>query len=305
MIVFRDPDTVPRDFGPSIVVVGKFDGVHAGHRAMIDHARALGDHRRAQIAAVTFDRNPLRTLRPESWRGDLVTPEQKARLLADAGVDATLMLRFDHDLAALSPGEFVERFLVEGVHASHVVVGHDFRFGKGGAGDAKLLRRAGRTFGFGVDVIENVRVVGVDRRVSSTWIRSLVRQGDVDLAGRLLGRPPSVSGEVSRARRSGTESRFSVAQLSTSMDGIPPAEGVYAGWLVGGCATWPRGDDHRAVITVSNPKSVAASGDGPVIRARVRGQAAVDLLGQRVDVRFTERLTDVRSSVPSPSGRST
>ena len=128
MIVFRDPSEVPADFGPSVVAIGKFDGVHSGHRAVLDRARvdaATGD---ARVAAVTFDRNPLALLRPELCPEDLIGVHQKVQLLAETGIDATLVLRFDEELANLTAREFVQRVLVDALRVRTVMVGADFRF---------------------------------------------------------------------------------------------------------------------------------------------------------------------------------
>ena len=142
MIVFRDPSEVPAGFGPSVVAIGKFDGVHSGHRAVIDRARVdalrLADD--ARVVAVTFDRNPLALLRPEICPVSLVGVEQKLRLLAETGVDATLLLTFDRALADLEARAFVEHVLVGALGVTIVLVGADFRFGRGGAGTPDLLR---------------------------------------------------------------------------------------------------------------------------------------------------------------------
>ena len=107
MIVFRDPSEVPADFGPSVVAIGKFDGVHSGHRAVLDRARVDAATGQARVVAVTFDRNPLALLRPELCPVDLIGVHQKVQLLAETGIDATLVLRFDEELANLTAREFV------------------------------------------------------------------------------------------------------------------------------------------------------------------------------------------------------
>src|SRR6478752_7681588 len=195
VIVFRDPAEVPEGFGPSVVAIGKFDGVHAGHRAVLERARvdaAIGD---ARVVAVTFDRNPLSVLRPELCPEDLIGVTQKVQLLAETGIDAALVLRFDEQLASLPARDFVERILVDALGARTVMVGLDFRFGKGGTGNPDVLRELGEELGFRVDVIEDVRSLDSDRRVSSTWIRELLAAGDVEDAAKLLGRPHAVWGE--------------------------------------------------------------------------------------------------------------
>ena len=200
MIVFRDPAEVPAGYGPSVVAIGKFDGVHSGHRAVIDRARVDAATGGARVVAVTFDRNPLALLRPEICPENLIGVHQKLQLLAETGIDATLMLRFDEQLANLTAREFVEHVLVDALGVRTVLVGQDFRFGRGGAGNPDVLRELGAEFGFDVDVVDDVRAIEPGRRVSSTWIRELLgrrRRRD----GLEAARAPGVGVGRGRARR--------------------------------------------------------------------------------------------------------
>lgn len=131
MILFRDPSEVPADFGSSAVAIGKFDGVHAGHRAVIERLKADAAATGARAVAVTFDRNPLALLRPEICPENVVSVERKLDLLGELGLDATLLLTFDRELASRTPEQFVEEILVAALHVSTVLVGRDFRFGRG------------------------------------------------------------------------------------------------------------------------------------------------------------------------------
>lgn len=291
MIVFRDPSEIPAGFGPSVVAIGKFDGVHAGHRAVIDRARVDAASGSARVVAVTFDRNPLSVLRPERCPPDLIGVTQKLALLEKAGVDATLLLAFDRQLADLGAEEFVEHVLVNALAVRTVLVGADFRFGRGGVGDPELLRRMGERYGFRVDVVDDVRAVDADRRVSSTWIRELLADGDVEGARRLLGRAPSVYGEVVHGLKRGRELGYPTANLSVDSEGFIPADGVYAGWLIDqGSADGLRpGTRYAAAISVGlNP----TFGDVPVrqVEAYVLDETDLDLYGHRVEVRFVSRI---------------
>ncbi|MEZ3159864.1 bifunctional riboflavin kinase/FAD synthetase [Microbacterium sp. BWT-B31] len=291
MIVFRGPDEVPGGFGPSVVAIGKFDGVHAGHRAVIERARvdaATGD---ARVVAVTFDRNPLSLLRPEVCPPDLIGATQKVRLLAETGVDATLMLTFDRELADLSPREFVERILVGALGARTVLVGDDFRFGSGGAGTPDVLRELGGELGFSVDVVDDVRAIEGGRRVSSTWIRELLAEGGVAAAAKLLGRAPAVWGEVVHGAKRGRELGFPTANLSSDLEGFVPADGVYAGWLVDEDSA----DGLRPGIRFPAAISVGTNptfDDVPVrqVEAYVLDETDLDLYGHRVEVQFARRI---------------
>ncbi|AUG30243.1 MULTISPECIES: bifunctional riboflavin kinase/FAD synthetase [Microbacterium] len=287
MIVFHDPAEIPEGFGPSVVAIGKFDGVHSGHRAVIDRARVAAAEAGARVVAVTFDRNPLSLLRPELCPEPVCSVGQKLDLLAAAGVDATLVLRFDEQLAALEPRAFVEHVLLS-LGVVTVMVGDDFRFGRGGAGDPALLTELGAEYGFAVDVVGDVQ--GGGRRVSSTWVRDLLAAGDVEGAARLLGRPHAVQGEVVHGLKRGRELGFPTANLSASAEGFIPADGVYAGWLV------DLGADGTAVTT-RYPAAISVGtnptfDDVPVrqVEAYVLDETGLDLYGHRVQIRFTHRI---------------
>jgi riboflavin kinase/FMN adenylyltransferase len=291
MIVFHDPAEVPAGFGPSVVAIGKFDGVHTGHRAVIDRARVDAATGGARVVAVTFDRNPLALLRPEICPDNLIGVHQKLQLLAETGIDATLLLRFDRELADLPAREFVEHVLVGALGVRTVLVGRDFRFGRGGAGNPELLADLGREFGFTVDVVDDVRAIDPGRRVSSTWIRELLAEGDVETAAKLLGRVPSVWGEVVHGLKRGRELGFPTANLSSECEGFVPADGVYAGWLIdeGSPGGLRRGIRYPAAISIgTNP----TFDDVPVrqVEAYVLDETDLDLYGHRVEIQFASRI---------------
>lgn len=298
MIVFRDPAEVPAGFGPSVVAIGKFDGVHAGHRAVLERAK-VDAPAGATVVAVTFDRNPLSLLRPELCPEDLIGVTQKLQLLAETGIDATLLLRFDEALASLAAREFVERILVEALGARTVLVGSDFRFGRGGAGNPDLLRELGAELGFRVDVIDDVRSIDSDRRVSSTWIRELLAHGDVETAARLLGRPHAVWGEVVHGAKRGRELGFPTANLSPALEGFIPADGIYAGWLVdAGPAASTRSGEIVGVRRTTRYPAAISVGSNPTfddvaarqVEAYVLDETDLDLYGRTVEVQFTARV---------------
>lgn len=285
MIVFRDPSEVPEDFGPSAVAIGKFDGVHAGHRAVIERLKADAAASGARSVAVTFDRNPLALLRPELCPENVVSVDRKLALLSELGIDATLVLKFDQTLASQSPQAFIQDILVAALHVSTVLVGEDFRFGHRGAGTPELLRELGPAYGFTVDVVDDVYIAGSERRVSSSWIRELLSEGDVATAARVLGRPVDVRGEVIHGLKRGRELGFPTANLSEVIDAYVPADGIYAGWL----------RDHDTGIRFPAAISVGTNPtfDDVLVRqveAHVLDEDALDLYGHDVSVEFTERL---------------
>lgn len=285
MIVFRDPQEVPVDFGPSAVAIGKFDGVHAGHRAVIRRLRDAASASGVRSVAVTFDRNPLAVLRPDRCPENVVTVDRKLELLGELELDATLMLTFDERLAALTAEDFVTEILVGALRVSTVLVGEDFRLGHGGAGTPELLRELGPAHGFTVEVVDDVYLDGSDRRVSSTWIRELLIEGDVSTAARVLDRRVDVRGEVVHGLKRGRELGFPTANLSASVDSFVPADGVYAGWLV----DHDTGVRHRAAISVGTNPTFDDVLERQV-EAHVLGETDLDLYGHDVTVEFVERL---------------
>jgi riboflavin kinase/FMN adenylyltransferase len=232
MQLFDGLADVPVGFGPSAVTIGKFDGVHAGHLAVIASLRAIAIDRELQATVVTFDRHPLSLLDPARCPGALVSNAKKAELLEAAGVDATLVLAFDHAFSQQRPEEFVSSILVEALHAKIVFVGADFRFGVRGSGDVALLDRLGEANGFEVRHIPEITTnAGAEtRRASSTWIRELLDAGEVAAASGPLGRLPSIRSTVTHGEHRGRQLGYPTANLAPEIEGFIPRDGVYAAW---------------------------------------------------------------------------
>lgn len=234
MQFFDGLGAVPPGFGPSAVTIGKFDGLHLGHRDVIRRLRELADERGLAATVVTFDRNPLSLLAPQKCPDALVSNAQKRELLEAADLDATLTLHFDRQLADESPEAFVQQVLVDALHAQLLLCGADFRFGARGAGDVELLRRLGIDHGFDVVILDDVRAddAGESRRASSTWVRELLGEGRVREAARLLGRLPSIRSTVVHGEQRGRELGYPTANLDPAIEGYLPLDGVYATWVV-------------------------------------------------------------------------
>lgn len=281
MRIVQGLTSIPEDWPPSAITIGKFDGVHAGHRAVIDRLKAQAELDGLESVVVTFDRHPLALLSPERCPPALVSNEQKLELLADTGVDATVILEFTEDLASLPPEEFVRSILVDALHARWVLVGRDFRFGHRGAGDVDLLVRLGVEAGFSVALVDDVKPDD-EHRVSSTWIRDLLANGDIKAASQLLGYIPTVRGIVVHGAARGRELGYPTANLSSDSQGLIPQDGVYAGWLT------DHGIRHPAAISVGNNPTFEGVPQKQV-EAYVLDQD-LDLYDHVVDVSFVERI---------------
>ncbi|HKU55894.1 MAG TPA: riboflavin biosynthesis protein RibF [Gaiellaceae bacterium] len=262
MNVAHEPSGLPA--ADRAVAVGTFDGVHRGHLQVIEAARTAG----LRTSVVTFDPHPRSVL-----GGDvelLATLERRLELLATAGVEDVLVLRFDERLASLSAREFAERML-RGIGAEVVAAGESFRFGRGREGDLDLLER----LGFGV------RGVPLVEQISSSRVRELVRAGEIERAAVLLGRPPEVEGVVVRGDGRGRELGFPTANLDVPGALLLPPDGVFAGWA----------RDHRAAISIgTNPHF-----DG--VERRVEAHLLDfdgDLYGQRLVVELWAPLREQR-----------
>jgi riboflavin kinase/FMN adenylyltransferase len=307
---------VPSGFGPSVVTIGNFDGVHQGHLAVlglvVDRAREEG----LKSVAITFDPHPLAVLYPDRAPEPLSTTEHKLELLAAAGLDAVLVMPFTVELAQWSPRRFVQEVLVDALAAKEVVVGSDTRFGKGNSGDVATLRELGEELGFSVRVIADLGREGAQRRWSSTWVRELIAAGEVAAAADVLGRPHRVTGKVVHGDHRGRELGYPTANLESASIGALPADGVYAGWLVrtGSPALDSLELGSPALNSLEpdslDPGALAGAGVGqrlpaavsvgtnPTfegvrhrrVEAYVLGRDDLDLYGQTVAVEFVERL---------------
>jgi riboflavin kinase / FMN adenylyltransferase len=281
MLFFTSLADIPADFGPSAVTIGKFDGLHTGHRSVLRAVRDAADAAGLTSTVLTFDRNPLSVLAPERCPEALVSNEQKRELLADAGIEATVMLHFDRAFSTQTPEQFVQNILVDSLHARVVFVGADFKFGARGAGNVALLQQLGPSLGFQVSVVEAMSLDG-RHRVSATIIRQLLTTGDVAAAARLLGRPHTVRGTVIRGEQRGRTLGFPTANLSPKLEGFIPADGVYAGWLT------VDGDKLPAAISVGNNPTFDGVPERQV-EAHVLDRD-LDLYDKTVEVSFVSRI---------------
>jgi riboflavin kinase/FMN adenylyltransferase len=280
MLFFHGVVAIPERFGPSAVTIGKFDGLHAGHRAILDRlVRRAADDGLVSVA-VTFDRHPLSVIAPQRAPLPLVSADQKAELLAGSGVDAVLMLEFSGDLARLSPEDFVRQVLVDALHARVVFTGSDFRFGDRGAGDLAALREFGEKYGFEVECQDDVTLDGA--RVSSTAVRELVGEGRVREATRLLGRYHAIRSRVVGGERRGRELGYPTANLDPAIEGMLPLDGVYAAWGI------VDGERYGAAVSIGNNPTFDGIPQHQV-EAHLLDQK-IDLYGRTLELQFVERI---------------
>ena len=228
-LIRAEQRVLPRARG-SVISIGNYDGVHVGHRELI---RALKDQARAFSApatVMTFEPYPQKYFRPDDPPTRLTTFREKLELLQDSGVDRVICLRFNQDLAETKADEFIERCLVERLDVRHLVVGKDFRFGRGRKGSVELLRELAPAHGFGVTGVNTIRIDG--ERVSSSRIRELLRNGDLNRARALLGRRFSISGHVAYGDQRGRTWGFPTANIYPRYDHVP-LRGVFAVLVAG------------------------------------------------------------------------
>ena len=282
MLIFRKLDDVPSDFGPTLVSVGNFDGVHRSHanvlREIVARARSAGD----KAVAVTFEPHPGRILRPDSGLKLLTPTAEKLRLLESTGVDAVLLLPFGRDLSLMTPRQFAERILKKKVHAREVHEGFNFRFGHKAAGDVNMLSDFGREMGFEVDVYPEMSLRG--EPVSSSHIRKLISEGRVSRARHLLARPFCILSTPGRGR--GYGSKYTVPTINLARyEELVPKDGVYISCTRVGTETF------ESVTNVGNRPTFGA--DSFAVESHLLNFHPIELTPEtEVEISFLDRLRD-------------
>lgn len=289
MQVLSDTDPCPAPEEGTVVTIGAYDGVHLGHRAVISEVRDQAAREGRRSAVVTFDRHPAQVIRPDSAPLLLTDLDQKLELLADTGVDHTLVITFDERRAAESAQDFVAEVLVGCLRARAVVVGEDFHFGHRRAGDVALLAELGAVSGFEVCGHKLVGPDGEaardDAQVSSTAIRRSLHDGRLADANLMLGRPHEMRGPVVPGDRRGRTLGFPTANVAIGDDMLMPADGIYAGTLRvdGGDRELP------AAIYVGKRPTFYDDRAMTLLEVHLLDWSG-DLYGSRVAVRFTHRI---------------
>lgn len=284
-LLFRDVDGEPLCAQGSVVCIGAFDGLHLGHRALLDRARERARMLDLPLVALSFEPLPREffagATQPPQLPPRLLLPRMKFEGLRELGADLVGLLRFNAALAAMVATEFVDRMLVRRLSAREVWVGPQFRFGHGRAGDFDLLQRLGSAQGFSAHAIAPVLLDG--ERVSSSAIRRQLAAGDLDGAARALGRPYAIAGTVVRGHQLGRTLGYPTANLR--LQGKTPAlGGIYASRVHGvGERPWP------SVSSLGTRPTV--HGVEPLLEAHLFDFDG-DLYGQRIEVEFVAKLRD-------------
>lgn len=282
MDVFHTLDEVPATYGPTLVSVGNFDGVHRAHAHVLREIVSRARERGAKAVAITFEPHPTRILRPEAGLKLLTPTPEKLRLLATTGVDAVLLLPFGRDLSLLTPRQFAERILKKKLHAREVHEGYNFHFGHKAAGDVNMLTELGREMGFEVKVYPEMKLRG--ETVASSQIRKLLAAGRVSRARHLLSRPFCILGTPGRGR--GYGSKYTVPTINLARyEELVPKDGVYITCTRVGSETF------ESVTNVGNRPTFGA--DLFAIETHLLNFHPLELTPEtEVEICFLERLRD-------------
>ena len=281
MLVVTDLSVSPWPNERAVITIGAYDGVHRGHRAVIAQVQARAAELGARSVVVTFDRHPASVIRPDAAPRLLTNPAQKLELMADTGVDATVVVPFSPEQARETPVDFVERVIVNALRAQAVIVGSDFHFGHMRQGNITLLREMGERHDFTCEPVVLVpRADGVDEPISSTAIRRALAGGEIETATRLLGRALEVRGTVVTGDQRGRTIGFATANVEIPNGMCLPSDGVYAGLY-----RRPDGSEHACAINLGRRPTFYVNAEHSLLEAHLLDFAG-DLYGEDAAVTF-------------------
>ena len=261
-----------------VIAIGIFDGVHAGHQQIIDIAKHQGD-----VTVMTFDPHPASVIAPERTPTQLINVKDRIQLLKKAGATAVDVVNFNKEFSQLSPDQFIEDILVGRFAAEHVVIGENFNFGYKAQGTPKYLSEVGPKYGFGVSIVKLQEDRG--STISSSRIRNLIIDGQIDRANELLTRNFYLKGLVIHGEKRGREIGYPTANIGLTPLATIPADGVYAGWLSVGANRWP-----AAISIGTNPTFPGVR--GRQVEAYALDQVGLELYDQEGKIEFGYRLRD-------------
>jgi riboflavin kinase/FMN adenylyltransferase len=272
---------------PIVLTIGTFDGVHAGHRAVIEVLQAKADKINGETALLTFSPHPRVVLHPDNHNLRLLnTMKEKEALLENAGLDHLIVVQFDFELSRLTPLDYVSKLLAEGIKPAEIVIGDDHRFGRNREGSFSSLKQMGLMFNFSVTALNAERIREI--RVSSTKARTAISEGQIEHANNLLSHPFPLSGTVVEGDKLGQTIDFPTANLKLSDPlKIVPMDGVYVVWARISKGKWMKG-----MMNIGCRPSVIKTDSGETtIEVHFIGYKG-DCYGQTIEVRIVKRLRD-------------
>jgi riboflavin kinase/FMN adenylyltransferase len=280
MLVYRG--YAQRAPSATVLTIGNFDGVHLGHRALLARLTTIASAEGLPPTVLTFEPHPREFFAPESAPARLSTLREKLELIADDGVALAYVCHFNAKFAALSAEEFIERVLVNTLRVRHLIIGDDFRFGAKRTGDFALLRETGARLGFQVEAMNSVTLEG--ERASSSAVRDALRNGRLEHAARLLGRPYSIDGRVVHGDKIGRQLGFATANIRMKHE-RPPLLGVFAVEV--------RGIDDKVLKGVANLGFRPSANQvlRPILEVHLF-DFTTDIYGAHLNVRFLHKLRD-------------
>lgn len=261
-----------------VLAIGIFDGVHAGHQQIIATAKHIGE-----VTVITFDPHPTSVIAPERTPTQLISLKDRITLLKKAGATSVEVIKFDKDFSVLTPDQFIENILIGRFAAEHVVVGENFNFGFKAQGTPKYLSDVGPKYGFGVSIVKLQEDKG--SAISSSRIRNLIIDGQVEVANELLTRNFYLKGIVVHGEKRGREIGYPTANIGLTNLATIPADGVYAGWLSVGSERWP-----AAISIGTNPTFPGAR--GRQVEAYALDKTDLELYDLEATIEFGFRLRD-------------
>ncbi|AXS79409.1 bifunctional riboflavin kinase/FAD synthetase [Dechloromonas sp. HYN0024] len=266
---------------PVVLAIGNFDGVHLGHAALVKRLAEVAGQRQLTPMVLTFEPHPREFFAPASAPARLTTLREKLELLGDCGARQAMICPFNAGFAGLSADQFIEQVLVRGCLVQHLIIGDDFRFGRGRTGDFALLQAAGQRFGFTVEAMGSVLVDG--ERVSSSAVRRALQAGDMEHAVRLLGRPYIIDGQVLHGQKLGRQIGFATANLRIKHNPLP---------MTGVFAVEVSGLDDQPLPGVANLGiRPTVNGTRPLLEVHLFDFNR-DIYGAHISVRFAHKLRD-------------
>lgn len=280
MQVFR---TIPeRATTPTVLAIGNFDGLHLGHRALLERLTTKAGELSLPASVMTFEPHPRELFSPDQAPARLTSLREKLGLLESCGIDRAYVCHFSRKLAALTADEFIEKLLVRGLAVRHLIIGDDFRFGRGRGGDFSTLQQAGVEHNFGVEAMHTIDLDG--ERVSSSAVREALGAGDLEHAARLLGRPYNISGRVVHGNKIGGRIGYPTANIQLKRKRVA-LKGVFAVTV--------SGLDKRHLPGAASLGVRPTLGDGlkPVLEVHLLDFDR-QIYGQHVTVHFLHKLRD-------------